>query len=83
MPQHGYRLVGSSHNNSHNSRGSGHSHRGGYAVDETGIAHCTVEATLTHDTAFAIADCRGDGSLSITGFGDVPSRDIRPPPSRR
>ena len=62
---------------------AGHSHRGGYAVDETGIAHCTVEATLTHDTAFAIADCRGDGSLSITGFGDVPSRDIRPPPSRR
>ena len=58
---------------------AGHSHRGGFALDDAGIAHCTVEATLTHATAFAIADCRADGSIALAGYGDVPSRDIAPP----
>jgi len=58
---------------------AGHSHRGGFAVDGAGVSHCTVEATLTHETAFAVATCRADGSLHVAGTGSVPTRTFPPP----
>lgn len=61
---------------------AGHSHRGGFATDSAGIHHVTVEATLTHETAFAVATCRSDGSLDLAGQGAVPSRTFAPPSAR-
>ena len=60
---------------------AGHSHSGGYALDDHGIHHVVVEATLTHETAFGICECLGDGSITIAGEGSVPSRVLAPPPS--
>ena len=60
---------------------AGHSHSGGYALDDHGIHHVVVEATLTHETAFGICECCGDGSITIAGEGSVPSRVLAPPPS--
>ena len=60
---------------------AGHSHSGGYALDDHGIHHVVVEATLTHETAFGVCECRGDGSITIAGEGSVPSRVLAPPAS--
>ena len=40
-----------------------------------------VEATLTHETAYGVCECLGDGSITIAGEGSVPSRVLAPPPS--
>ena len=60
---------------------AGHSHSGGYALDDHGIHHVVVEATLTHETAYGVCECLGDGSITIAGEGSVPSRVLAPPPS--
>ena len=50
-------------------------------MDDHGIHHVVVEATLTHETAYGVCECLGDGSITIAGEGSVPSRVLAPPPS--
>eukprot|EP00967_Tisochrysis_lutea_P073955 scaffold99206_cov35-Tisochrysis_lutea.AAC.1 len=45
---------------------AGHLHRGGYAIDDEGIHHITVESPLTHTEAYGYVDVFCD-RLEISG----------------
>ena len=54
---------------------SGHLHRGGYAVDGSGVHHVTLNSPLSHEDCFgyiAVFDDR----LELVGSGDMKSRTL-------
>jgi len=55
---------------------AGHNHKGGYAVDECGIHHVTVQSPLTHGEAFGHVEAYDD-RLELIGQGALPSRTLR------
>jgi manganese-dependent ADP-ribose/CDP-alcohol diphosphatase len=54
---------------------AGHFHRGGFATDDAGIHHVTVEAPLTHGLSFGDVHVYGD-RLELAGSGALPSRSL-------
>ena len=54
---------------------AGHSHSGGYSVDEEGLHHITVESPMTNGVSFAYAEVYPD-RIEIIGQGAVPSRTL-------
>jgi manganese-dependent ADP-ribose/CDP-alcohol diphosphatase len=56
---------------------AGHEHRGGFAVDETGVAHVTLSSPLEakDNIAFAALTLGSEG-MELQGFGTVETRAI-------
>lgn len=55
---------------------AGHLHRGGYAVDELGVHHVTVNSPLNFDDCFGHCDVYAD-RIELVGSGELPSRTLR------
>ena len=58
---------------------AGHLHRGGYAVDEQGVHHVTVQSPLNFDECFGWCDVYAD-KMDLVGRGGLPSRTLAFPP---
>ena len=55
---------------------AGHLHRGGYAVDERGVHHVTVQSPLNFEQCFGHVDVHQD-RLELVGRGEMVSRTLK------